>query len=120
MMLLVALHAQVTRLSDEPASRKRIRLANAGLMMLTLPLLAAGFSLVDPRRHPGTWALVWMAALGLLAMNVGLAVLDTLNTLRLISAARRELRRELTKPLAAPRAGGGVVGGGAGAGEKRA
>lgn len=97
-MVLVIHHARLTLRSGEPSSRKRIRLANACLITLTLPLLVLGFSLVDPRRYPREWALIWIAAISLLSMNVGLAVLDTLNTVRLLSAARRRLREELLHP----------------------
>lgn len=94
-MLLVALHARRTARSNEPASRKRIRGANACLIMLTLPLVAIGFSVVNPRTHPRVWMLVWVAAMALLAMNVSLALLDVLNTMRLVRAARRRLQSEL-------------------------
>lgn len=95
LMVLAAVHARATRRSSEPGSRKRIRLANAVLMMVTLPLLATGFSLLDPHDHPREWTLVWLSAMALLAMNVFLAVLDALNTLRLLSRARREIRRAM-------------------------
>lgn len=103
MMILVAGHAEATRRSAEPASRKRIRLANAFLMMFTLPLLAVGFSLLDPRQYPREWSLVWLMAMGLLAMNVFLAVLDALNTIRLLRRAHRDLRKKLWSPVRTPR-----------------
>lgn len=96
LMLAVAIHAQATRRSAEPASRKRVRLANASLMMLTLPLVAIGFSLLDPRVHRQEWLLVWLAAITLLGMNVMLAVIDAANTLRLLRATRRRIRGSLS------------------------
>jgi biotin transporter BioY len=95
LMILVALHARHTSRSDEPASRKRIRLANACLIMFTLPLVAIGFSVLDPKTHPRAWMLVWIAAMAFLAMNIALAFLDVLNTMRLVRAARRRLQAEL-------------------------
>lgn len=100
MMILVALHARRTARSNEPASRKRIRGANACLIMLTLPLVAIGFSAVNPRTHPRAWLLVWVAAMSLLAMNVALALLDMVNTMRLLRAAKRRLNQELLAPPA--------------------
>ncbi|MBL8745819.1 MAG: hypothetical protein JNK58_05610 [Phycisphaerae bacterium] len=103
LMVVVALHARRTTRSSETASRKRIRGANACLIMLTLPLVAVGFSVVNPRTHPRAWMLVWVAAMSLLAMNVALALLDMLNTLRLVRAARRRLRTELLMESTAQR-----------------
>ncbi len=87
---IVALHLRTTARSDHPPSRKRIRLANGILILINLPLLTAGFSLVNPNVHPKPWVLIWVAAMVLLACNVGLAILDVVNTLRL---TRRESPR---------------------------
>jgi len=84
---IVALHMRATAKSDHPASRKRIRLANGILILINLPLLTAGFSLINPNAHPKPWVLIWVAAMALLACNVGLAIVDVVNTLRL---TRRE------------------------------
>ncbi len=94
-MLLVAGHAHATARANHPASRKRIRIANAAVMMVMLPLLACGFSLLDPHHRPREWTLVWFAALALLAVGIGLAILDAANTARLTLAARRRLRASL-------------------------
>ena len=48
-------------------------------MMLTLPLLTVGFSLLDHRAHPREWTLVWLSAMALLAVNICLAMLDMAN-----------------------------------------
>lgn len=97
LILAVLVHARATYRSREPEVRKRIRIANACLMMLTLPLVAAGFSLIDPRTHPRAWALTWIAAIALLLLNIALAFADVIHTLRLLRVARRELRSELTR-----------------------
>lgn len=97
----VLVHARMVLRSNQPASRKRIRLANAAVMAVTVPLLVVGFSVVDHDRSPGAWAIVWMAALAFLALNIGLAVLDMINTLRLLNRTRRRLRTALTKASAA-------------------
>ncbi len=95
MMLLVAGHAGATWRSEQPQSRKRIRLANACVMMLTLPLLAAGFSLIDHRAEPRLWTLVWLSAMALLAVNIGLAMVDVANTMRLIRRTQRRVKAAL-------------------------
>lgn len=95
MMLLVAAHALALAETDHPASRKRIRQANAVLILLTIPLLTTGVCVLSPQQHPREWALVWMGVFALIALVVGLALADVLNTLRLLRSARAKLRAEL-------------------------
>jgi len=102
LVAIVALHMRSTARSDHPPSRKRIRFANGILILVNLPLLTAGFSLINPNAHPKPWVLVWVAAMALLACNVGLAILDVVNTLRL---TRRESPR---RPLVAGPPGAGA------------
>lgn len=106
MMLLVAAHALALGESDHPASRKRIRQANAVLILLAIPLITTGVCVLSPRQHPREWALVWMAAFGLIALVVALALADVLNTLRLLRSARARLRAELFSGARAQRAAG--------------
>lgn len=96
MTLAVLTHAGVTLRSRQPHSRKRIRLANAAVIVVTLPLLVLGFSVIDHSTSPGLWALVWMSALGLLAISIALATADMLNTLRLVRRHQRSLRARLS------------------------
>lgn len=95
MMLIVAAHAMVVAETTHPASRRRIRQANGGLMLVLIPLLTAGFSLIDPQREPRLWVLVWLAALPMLCFVVLFAGLDVLNTWRLMRLRRRRLRAEM-------------------------
>lgn len=97
MMLVVAAHAMVLGEMRGPASRRRIRQANAGLMLVLIPLLTAGFSLIDPGRDPRLWVLVWLAAMPLLCFVVLFAGLDVANTWRLLRKRRRTLRAELAR-----------------------
>jgi hypothetical protein len=99
LMLAVAWHGRALGRSDHPSSRKRIRLVNAALMLVLLPLMAAGLSLLSSERHPREWALVWLAVMGLVTLSVCLAIVDAFNTLRLLRAARRELRLSLAAPI---------------------
>jgi uncharacterized membrane protein YbhN (UPF0104 family) len=96
--MVVAVHADRTLRTPGDPVRRRIRLANAALMLLTLPLLATGFSLVNPAVHPRAWAVIWAVALGLLLLNIVLAVADVINTLRMLKRARQALRRSLLAP----------------------
>lgn len=95
LMIAVAVHADRTLRGPGDPVRRRIRLANAALMLLTLPLLATGFSLVNPAVHPRAWAAIWVVALGLLVLNIVLAIADVINTLRMLRRARRALREAL-------------------------
>ncbi|MFM9958553.1 MAG: hypothetical protein ACKVZJ_10785 [Phycisphaerales bacterium] len=95
MMLLVAAHALAIADTDHPPSRKRIRQANAVLILLTVPLITIGVCVLSPQQHPREWALVWMGTFGMIALVIGLAIADMLNTLRLLRAARARLRSEL-------------------------
>jgi hypothetical protein len=95
MMLVVAAHVTVIGETTNPASRRRIRQANGGLMLVLIPLLTAGFSLIDPQRDPRLWVLVWLAALPMLCFVVLFAGLDVLNTWRLLRRRRLKLQAEL-------------------------
>ncbi|MBL0921398.1 MAG: hypothetical protein IBJ10_04630 [Phycisphaerales bacterium] len=91
LMALVAWHAAGIERSDEPLSRRRIRVMNGWVMLVCLPLLAAGFSLVNPHARPKTFAIVWLGAASLLLLSVALAVADALNTVRLSRARAARL-----------------------------
>lgn len=93
LMFAVAGHTMAISQSRHPASRKRIRQANGGIMLVTIPLLATGLSLLDPVRHAREWALVWMASVALLGFVILLALLDVANTVRLARRAARKLSR---------------------------
>lgn len=90
-MALLSLHMTALSRSDTPASRKRIRIANGWVMLLGIPLLAAGVSVISSDSQPRAFVLVWLATLGLLVISVLLAILDAANTLRLGLEHRLEL-----------------------------
>lgn len=103
-MALVGWHASGLAGADMPRSRRRIRIANSWVMLLGIPLLAAGSSVIDPQRSPRAFVLVWLAVGVLLLLCVGLAVADALNTWRLAGAERRDAARATLVMLAASRA----------------
>ncbi len=94
MMLVVAGHLLLLSDLCRPPSRRRIRQANGGIMLVLIPLLTAGFSLIDPAREPRLWVVVWLAALPMLWFVLMLAAADMLNTWRLLRKRRAGLRRE--------------------------
>ena len=100
-MLIVAAHAMSLRSPSIPASRRRIRQANAGLIVVLVPLLVAGTSLLTPKQNPALWMQVLIAAMLLLPVVIGFALLDIINTARLnrhrkaaLAAERDRLERE--------------------------
>lgn len=124
-MLTIAAHVQAVQGSEMPASRRRIRLANGLLMLVTTPMLAFAVT-VSHRGSPRAFAAAWVLVMALLAMIVFLALLDIANTVRLNARERAALGREAAEALArdtararAERGGAGTSGGmgeGAGAG----
>lgn len=52
-------------------------------MLLTIPLLTAGFSLISSVQQPRVWVMVWLVSFLLVGMILLLAVIDTLNTVRI-------------------------------------
>jgi hypothetical protein len=100
-MLIVSAHVTITQTSEAPPSRKRVRMANGWVMLLTLPLLAAGVSLIAPERDPRLFVLTWTTVVFLVGLSVALAVIDAINTLRLV---RRERRRHVDELLERRRA----------------
>jgi hypothetical protein len=96
-MLLIAGHIMNLRADREmPDSRRRIRLANAWLMMLLSPIGAMAFSIVTPGQAR-EFVLLMSIVVGMLGFIVILACADAVNNLRLHRAAVRELREEVAK-----------------------
>ncbi len=95
LMLVVAAQRAGWGHRVRPRSRRLLRQASGVLSLLALPLLTAGFSLIDPGARPITWTTVWAVAMLLLGAIVLLALLDLLNTARLNREAERRLRRAL-------------------------
>jgi phosphatidylglycerophosphate synthase len=101
LMILVGLHISACRERLAGGARRRIRIANGYVALIAIPLLAIGFSVIDPDTHATAWVLVWLCAMALVAMNIGLALLDIVNTARVTRHSRAELRRSLREAIAA-------------------
>lgn len=79
---------------DVPPSRRRIRSINAGLMLVTVPVLAYSFGIATPARTQA-FALAWSAASLLLGLIVVVALADVINTWRLHAGERDRLRLQM-------------------------
>lgn len=109
-MLIVSAHVTFLQASEAPPSRKRLRIANGWVMLLTLPLLAVGVSLVAPERQPRLFALTWVGVVFLLALSIALAILDAANTLRLVRLERQRHLVRFAKDIASARSRRGSEG----------
>lgn len=87
----------VVRADLEP-SRRRIRLANGGVMLALVPLIAYAFG-VATTSQPRWFAMSWLLVMGLLGLMIVLAIMDSANTARLHTAERIELRRQTREAL---------------------
>ncbi len=95
-LIVLGAHLQWMHQADMPGSRRRIRTASNLVSMLTVPLIAAGFALVNPDDHR-LFVMVWLAIVGLLGVIVILAGVDMLNNLRIHAMERRHIRTEIRR-----------------------
>jgi hypothetical protein len=96
-LALLALAGHLLALSAAPdidPQRRRIRMVNTALMMLTVPLAAYGFGIATPAQSR-SYVYVWVLVSALLFMIILLAMLDMLHSWRMHRAQLRELRRQL-------------------------
>ena len=64
-------------------------------MLLTIPLTAVGFSLIDSNTQPRLFVKIWILVIGLVSISIALALFDMLNTARLVRLNRRRLRHSI-------------------------
>lgn len=88
-LILIAWHSTGLDRRPMPPSRRRIRQANSWVMMLCVPLLAAGTSVVSANSSPRAFVLIWTVVALLVLLSVLLAIADALNTWRIAAAAQR-------------------------------
>lgn len=88
-MIVIAAHMVILERSGERGVRRRIRISNGWVMLINTPLIAAGFSLVDPSVRPRMFLIVWTTIIGLVAITLLLAAADIANT---AAQSRRSLR----------------------------
>lgn len=95
-LLVILFHVISLLHADTHPSRRRIRTANALLMMAGVVSLAYAVGVATPDQ-PRQFTFAWTLVLSLMAMIVGVACLDALNSVRLHWAERKAVRRELDK-----------------------
>lgn len=97
-MVIVAAHLIAMHRSGRamPESRRRLRIANGGLMLVAVPVIAIAFGVVTPADHR-MFMSVWLLAMWLLGVIVVLAGIDAANTARLAARERAKLRRQIRR-----------------------
>lgn len=104
-MAVVLWHLRGQWRSEVPASRRRIRTANAVFMLVFAPLLAYAVGVVTPDQTRA-FALAWVGVIALLVVIMMLAGLDIVNNLRLFRASRAALMHEARRATPAARGPG--------------
>ncbi len=97
-LLVVSGHVLSLWKAEMPASRRRIRIANGLLMMMSIPLGVYALSVADPAVQKREFLLSWMMIVGLVTLVLALAAGDILNNWRLYFAEKRRLAREMHAP----------------------
>lgn len=92
-MVLVAAHLLIIERRAGNYIRRRIRMANGWIMLISIPLIAAGFSFIDPNARPRMFVIVWMTIFGLVAISIMLAFADIINTGAIARRTLFELRQ---------------------------
>lgn len=102
-MLVIAWHILSVQRSSLEIARRRLRIGNGLLMMFITALLAYALGMArvpdQPRTDPAAsraFVLLWSLIVGLLAIVVGLALLDALLTTRSGVRARRTWQRDMS------------------------
>lgn len=88
-LFVIMAHAAALREAPMPESRRRIRTANAVLMMCAVPLVTYALAIVPPA-NARPFVIAWTSVVCFLGIILMLALLDVLNTLRI---RRREVAR---------------------------
>jgi hypothetical protein len=98
-LVVVAVHWTALAQADMPRWRKSLRTANGLVMMLAIPVLAAGFGIVDPQ-HTRHFVMTWMLATGLLCLVMLMATVDVLASSIVFWRERRVALRNAAKARA--------------------
>jgi hypothetical protein len=98
-MLVIGGHVLLIDRSDQPPVRKRVRTVNGLLMMLTIPVVGAGFGFIPPS-DTRLFLMTWTLAVGLILLVLLLALLDIATSLVIHRRERAELRRRIVEARA--------------------
>jgi len=104
-MLTVAAHLLVVERTSPRSVRRRIRLSNGWIMLIAIPLIAAGFSFIDPDAKPRMFLIVWSTIIGLVSISIALALADVVNTFfhaRQSLAKLRQTKEDLARLTTPP------------------
>lgn len=85
-MVAVAAHLLILERRRSNHVRRRIRLVNGWVTLISIPLIAAGVSYINPEVRPRMFVIVWLMVIVMVSMSLLLAAVDIVNTL---VAARR-------------------------------
>lgn len=91
-MVAVAAHVVLTERISQDVIRRRIRLANGWMMLVAIPLIAAGFSFINPNARPRMFLIVWLTIIAMVSMSILLALADVAHTAVLARRSMRALR----------------------------
>ena len=87
--------------SDVPPSRRKLRRISLMLMLVLLPMLIGGLSIVDRQAEPNRYVMVWVLAMLVILMITATAGLDAMNSLRLIQRQAHESMAQSARDLSA-------------------
>lgn len=91
---VLAIHRVRGGSSGMPESRRRLRLANGGLMLVAIPVIAFAFGYATPA-EPKLFMSLWLVAMWLLGLIVVLAGVDAMVTARIAKRERAQLRKSI-------------------------
>jgi hypothetical protein len=96
--LIIGAHLLSMLQTQMPASRRRIRIANSSLMLISLPLLAYALAFVSPT-NARVFTVCWMSLVLLIVLILVLAWLDVANNFRLARLERAAIAKETIQAL---------------------
>lgn len=94
LVLAAHMHAMHAPTTPVPRARRTIRSINAGLMLVTVPVLAYAFGIATPAKAHA-FALAWTGAIVMLCLVILVALADVFNTWRMHASERAQLRDQI-------------------------
>ena len=94
LVLAAHMHAMHAPTTPVPRARRTIRSINAGLMLVTVPVLAYAFGIATPAKAHA-FALAWSGAIVMLCLVILVALADVFNTWRMHASERAQLRDQI-------------------------
>lgn len=82
-----------------PVSRRWIRRISIVFLLVSLPMLVRGMSVLDSRTNPGEYVATWMVAIVMVVLVMVTAVIDAANNLRIHRRMRQEVVEQAVRRL---------------------